>query len=39
VVEAERVEDIEGKDLEDSQEDFKARETGTQPVQVPNNPR
>jgi hypothetical protein len=39
VVQAEKVEDIEVEDLEDSQEDFKARETGTQPVQVPNNPR
>jgi hypothetical protein len=36
VVEAEKAEDIkEAKGLEDS----KAEETGTQPVQVPNNPR
>jgi hypothetical protein len=40
VVKAEKVEDIEEAEvMEDSQEDSKARETGTQPVQVPNNPR
>jgi hypothetical protein len=40
VVKAEKVEDIEeAEEMEDSQEDSKARETGTQPVQVPNNPR
>jgi hypothetical protein len=39
VVEAEKVEDIEEAEaMEDSQEDSKAREAGTQPVQVPNNP-
>jgi hypothetical protein len=38
VVVAEQVEDIEeAEEMEDSQEDSKARETGTQPVQVPNN--
>jgi hypothetical protein len=36
VVEAEKVEDIEeAEEMKDSQEDSKARETGTQPVQVP----
>jgi hypothetical protein len=40
VVEAEKVEDIEEEEaMEDSQEDYKARETGTQPVHAPNNPR
>jgi hypothetical protein len=29
----------EAEAMEDSQEDSKAREAGTQPVQVPNNPR
>ena len=28
-----------GEAMEDSQEDSKAREAGTQPVQAPNNPR
>jgi hypothetical protein len=40
VVEAWKVKDIkEVKEMEDSQEDSKARETGTQPVLVPNSPR
>jgi hypothetical protein len=40
VVEAKKVEDIEEAEaMEDSQEDFKAREAGTQLVQAPNNPR
>jgi hypothetical protein len=40
VVEAKKVEDIEDAEApEDSQEDSKAREAGTQPVHVPNNPR
>jgi hypothetical protein len=40
VVEAEKVKDIKEEEaMEDYQEDYKAREAGTQPVQVPNNPR
>jgi hypothetical protein len=40
VIEAEKVEDIEEAEaMEDSQEDSKAREAGTQSVQVPNTPR
>jgi hypothetical protein len=40
VVKAEKVEDIEEEEaMEDSQEDSKARETGTQPVQAPNTLR
>jgi hypothetical protein len=40
VAEAEKVEDIEEAEaMEDSQEDSKAREAVTQPVQAPNNPR
>jgi hypothetical protein len=39
VVKAEKDEDIEEAEaMEDSQEDSKARETGPQPVQAPNNP-
>jgi hypothetical protein len=40
VVEPEKVQDIEeAEEMEDCQEDSKARETGTQTVQVPDNPR
>jgi hypothetical protein len=40
VVEAEKVQDIEeAEEMEDSQEDSKAREPGTQPVRVLNSPR
>jgi hypothetical protein len=40
VVKAKKVKDIkEAEAMEDSQEDYKAREAGTQPVQAPNNPR
>jgi hypothetical protein len=41
VVEAKKVKDIEdeAEKVEDSQEDSKARETGTQPVRVLNSPR